>query len=549
MNKTTDISNPTVLVVDDERCIRVSLRAFLVATDYAVEVAPDAEHALHLLKDHEFDVIVSDIAMPRISGIELLKSIREASPFSQVIIMTGEPTVDTAAEALRSGALDYLTKPVNRSAILRAVGNAVNVKALNDERRRLEQENRRYREKLEDLVEARTAELREALEDLKEAQDLALKQERLNAISQMAGGISHDFNNVLMPILGMSDLLFSNPEIMDDREDTLEMLGVIRSAATDAREIVQRLRLIYKPTTPEHYPLDLTALVEGAVALTAPKWVQEARSEGRTIDVVTECGNTQSIVGSESEIREVLTNLIFNAVDAMPNGGTVTIRARHEQDAFVVLDIADTGVGMDAEELERCMEPYFTTKGEQGTGLGLPMVNSIMERHGGRMTIESTPGVGTTIHLSFPYATSTSADNADEKTVPAPLPPMRILIIDDEASSLRLVSQMLKADSHEAVCARGVEEGLRAFAKQDFDLVITDRAMPNGGGDKVAKKIGEFRPDIPVIMLTGFGDLMQATGKQMPDGVTRVITKPITSPELRDVMHEVMERVNERRAM
>jgi DNA-binding response OmpR family regulator len=540
MINTTDISSQRVLVVDDEKSIRVCLQAFLVAEGYAVEVAADANEGLHLLENHDFDVIVSDIIMPQMSGIELLKAIHKAAPFSQVIMMTGEPTISTAAEALRCGAFDYLTKPVNKTAILRTVGNAATVKGLNDERRRLEQENKRYQEELEDLVDARTAELRKALEDLQDAQDQALKTERLSTISQMAGGISHDFNNVLMPILGMSDLLISTPDIMDDRVDALEMLAVIRSAAGDAREIVQRLRLIYKPFDTKYYALDLAALVKGAVALTSPKWKQEALSEGKTINVVTECADAQPVMGSESEIREILTNLIFNAVDAMPNGGTITIRSRCEVDDFLVLNVTDTGDGMDAMARQRCMEPYFTTKGEKGTGLGLPMVNSIMERQGGRMEVKSTLGVGTTIQLWFPTATKTSGKNGYVETIPEPLHHMRILVIDDEANSRRLVAQLLNADHHETVCAEGVEDGLQAFAKKDFDLVIVDRAMPNGGGDKVAKTIRKSHPTMPVIMLTGFGDMMKATG-ELPKGVTRVMAKPVTSMDLRHVMHAVME--------
>ena len=535
-----------ILIVDDEKSIRLSIQALLTAADYTVAVAADSREALQLLDDLSVDVVVSDIVLPEVGGIELLKAIRKAAPFAQVIMMTGEPTVDTAADALRFGAFDYLTKPVNKNAMLRSVGNAAQLKEIQDDRRRLEKENTIYQEELESLVEARTAELVETLEDLRTAQDQSVKQERLNAISQMAGGISHDFNNVLMPILGMSDLLVSCPETLDDRKDALEILQVINSAAKDAREIVKRLRLIYKPSEAKYDTFKLNDLVQSAIALTTAKWKQEAHAEGREIEIVNDCKRSQVIEGNESDVREVLTNLIFNAVDAMPDGGTITMCARADGEDFVVLDVSDTGVGMDAARLQRCTEPYFTTKGEAGTGLGLLMVRSIMEHHGGRLEVESTLGIGTTIHLWFPRSAKDSEKKEGKESGPTPLPPMRILFIDDEVGSRALVTQFLKADGHTTVSAESVEEGLEAFAKDTFDLVITDRAMPNGGGDRVAKTISASHPAMPIIMLTGFGDIMKAKG-EIPEGVSRVMSKPMTSRELRHVMHKVMGRARAKR--
>ena len=242
-----------VLIVDDEKSIRVSLKEFLLAAGYKVDVAADAPAALRLLSDCPFDIVVSDIVLPGINGIELLQAIRGATPFAQVVMITGEPTVDTAAAALRSGAFDYLTKPVGKNAILRVVGNAAKVKALDDERRRLEAENLRYQAGLERLVNRRTAELsatnaqlKKAMGDLTQAQSEIIRNERLNALAQLAAGICHDFNNVLMPIRGLADHLVTHPDVLDDKAATMRMLQTIidekkPSAVFDAAKVFYRL--------------------------------------------------------------------------------------------------------------------------------------------------------------------------------------------------------------------------------------------------------------------------------------------------------------------
>jgi len=176
-------------------------------------VAEDADKARHLLQSREFDVVVSDIILPKVTGVELLRSIRGAAPNVQVIMMTGEPTLETAAEAVRTGAADYLFKPISKNAIVRSVGNAARVKALDDQRRELEDANRRYREQLENLVAERTREVEESnrqlqktLGELRRTEQQVIRQERMGALGQMASGIAHDFNNALMPILGLTDL-------------------------------------------------------------------------------------------------------------------------------------------------------------------------------------------------------------------------------------------------------------------------------------------------------------------------------------------------------
>ncbi|MFO7870890.1 MAG: response regulator [Kiritimatiellia bacterium] len=531
-----------VLIVDDERSIRVTLTAFLREENYDAEAVKDAGKAREQLERGEFDVVVTDVILPGVSGVDLLQRIREVSPEIPVIMMTGEPTVETAVQAVRAGAHNYLAKPVDKASILRAVANAVQVKRLRDEKNRLEAENREYRQDLESQVEKRTAELRKTVEKLKKAQEELVNRERMNALVQMASGIAHDFNNVLMPITGFTDMLLSDENILNNREETVHMLKSIRSAGEDARHIVQRLRQVYKTGDTEYGPVDVRKIVEKALSLTMPKWKEEMNAKGAVINIETEFGDVPDIKGNASDLREVFTNLVFNAVDAMPEGGTITFRARREDKRSVTVEVADTGPGMDEDLVRHCKEPFFTTKGEQGTGLGLAMVQSIATRHGGELEIESRPGSGTTIRLRFPVpaaAGEVSAAKPDEAC--EPLRPLKVLVIDDEDRSSRLLEQLLKTDGHSVSLSRQGEHALDLVDRNGFDMVITDRAMPLMSGDEVAAEIARRRPGAPVIMLTGFGDMMKDSG-EFPEGVTEIVSKPVTVTDLRTAMRRAVAK-------
>jgi len=315
---------------------------------------------------------------------------------------------------------------------------------------------------------------------------------------------------------------------------------MILSAGKDARQIVRRLRAVYREDDDADYKLvDISKIVESSISLTMPKWKEEMSAKGVSIEMATDFQPVPRIKGNESEIREVMTNLIFNAVDAMPKGGVITFRVLPKNKTAIALEVTDRGIGMDQETLRRCMEPFFTTKGVQGSGLGLAMVYGIVERHEGVLEIESNPGAGTTIRILFPVPSTTENTEKELVKEPEALPSMRILVIDDEARARNLISRILQADSHSVILAEDGQAGLDIFRGGEFDLVITDRAMPNMSGDEVAKEAQNIRPGIPIIMLTGFGDIMKDRG-ECPSGVTLVMSKPVTQKELRHAMASVM---------
>ncbi|TAK22065.1 MAG: hybrid sensor histidine kinase/response regulator [Chloroflexota bacterium] len=373
--------------------------------------------------------------------------------------------------------------------------------------------------------------LTEALAELRQTQQHLVQQERLRAMGEMASGIAHDFNNQLGLILGYSELLLDRSEEWGDRESVERSLNTIYTAASDAAVVVRSLRAFYgAPGEIDAHtePIDLQELVAQVAVLTRPRWRDQALARGATIDLVIGAGKVPPILGIEAELREVLTNLIFNAVDAMPDGGVIDIRARSDDD-HVVLTVGDHGIGMSEEVRRRCFEPFFSTKGEHGSGLGLSMVHGLVRRIGGTIDVASAPDRGTTFTIRLPLAVAGAA-----LIQPAAVRPRgcaRILLVDDEPGLRRLGARLLSQAEHTVVSASNGREALELFRAGSFDLVITDRAMPEMDGDQVALAIKAISPSTPVVLLTGFGSLMNAS-EEMPLGVDAVLSKPISGPEL-----------------
>ena len=381
--------------------------------------------------------------------------------------------------------------------------------------------------------------LQGAYNDLRETQAGIMQQERLRALGQMASGIAHDINNAISPVSLYTESLLA-------REKTLSTPGrnqleVIQRAISDVAQTVARMREFYRPREAQAtlVRVQLSDLVHQVVELTHVRWSDMPQQRGVTIVLKLDLATGLPVVmGAEGEIREALTNLVFNAVDAMPDGGTLTLRARTDDKGLVLVEVSDTGIGMDEDSRRRCLEPFFTTKGERGTGLGLPMVYGMIQRHNGDIAIESEVGKGTTIRLSFPAAPR-PAPTQTAATVEVPTG-LRLLLVDDDPILLKSLSDALEADGHEIVTANGGREGIETFreaheAKQMFAAVITDLGMPYVDGRQVANAVKSIEPDAKVILLTGWGQRLQAEG-DLPAHVDLVLAKPPRLRELREAL-------------
>lgn len=402
----------------------------------------------------------------------------------------------------------------------------------------LEASNGHYKRTEQDLRDANMR-LSDALTQLKRMQQQIIQHQRLSALGQMASGIAHDFNNALMPILGFSEALLTAPEILDDREEAISMLKDIHAAAKDATQAVRRLRDFYRPPDGDKYvSVNLNKLVETAIELTRPKWREEMAAQGFAIEVTKELSKVPSVNGNESQLREAFTNVILNSVDAMPEGGTITVRSRADR-KWVTVEVADTGMGMNEEVRYRCFEPFFSTKGVHGMGMGLALVYGIIRQHGGTVEVQSEPDKGTSVMFRLPQQAAAPEEKAVEMAPLEALPPLHVLVIDDDPWSCEFVRRFLTAEKHSVEIAGTGKDGLEKFQKGTFDLVFTDRAMQDMSGDQVAAAIKETGRETPIILLTGFGDIMKEIG-ELPPGVDIILSKPVTEQELREAVVKVV---------
>jgi PAS domain S-box-containing protein len=403
---------------------------------------------------------------------------------------------------------------------------------------------------------AHQAELYEALEkaytDLRETQQAVMQQERLRALGQMASGIAHDINNAISPVMLYTESLLENEQNLSERgRNSLE---TIARAIDDVAATIARLREFYRLREPQLKlaPVQLNDLIQQVLDLTRARWSDIPQQRGIVIQTHTDLApKLPKIMAAEGEIREALTNLVFNAVDAMPDGGTLTLRTRiigeldpegQRRTHNVQVEICDTGVGMDEETRRRCLEPFFTTKGERGTGLGLAMVYGVLERHSAEAEIDSNPGQGTTVRLIFSVP-DTTATSSDTQTTTMSLLPQRILIVDDDPLVLNSLRDTLAADGHFVVGANGGQEGIDTFrmahdSSEPFRVVITDLGMPYIDGRQVAGAIKKISPATPVILFTGWGQRLVADG-DIPHHVDRVLSKPPKLSQLREVLANV----------
>ncbi len=397
---------------------------------------------------------------------------------------------------------------------------------------------------------ARQAQLHEALQraydDLRQSQQAVLQQERLRALGQMASGIAHDINNAISPVSLYTDTLLEREPQLSER--ARGYLITIQRAIEDVAETVARMREFYRPREQQLVlaRVALNRMIEQVVDLTRARWSDLPQQRGVMIQLEQDLApDLPEIMGAEVEIRDALTNLIFNAVDAMPEGGTLTLRTRFESELggagqlesqHVQVEVCDTGIGMSEETRRRCLEPFYTTKGERGTGLGLAMVYGMVQRHSAELQIDSELGKGTTLRVIFPVTETAEGAAMQAPATHAPPQRLSILLVDDDPLILKSLRDILEADGHRVTAADGGQKGIETFSaacKSDtpFDVVITDLGMPYVDGRKVAAAVDAVAPTTPVILLTGWGKRLLSED-DIPPHVDRVLSKP---PKIQDI--------------
>lgn len=391
--------------------------------------------------------------------------------------------------------------------------------------------------------------LQRAYDDLRQTQQAVLQQERLRALGQMASGIAHDINNALSPVALYTEILLETEANLSAQ--TRKYLETTQRSIEDVAHTVSRMREFYRQQEPQLVlsSVDLSQLAKQVLDLTQARWMDMPQQRGVVIQVQQDLPTgLPAVAGVESEIREALTNLVFNAVDAMPDGGTLTLRARRagegSKSPYVSLEVTDTGAGMNETTRRRCLEPFFTTKGERGTGLGLAMVYGIAQRHNAEIEIESALGKGTTMRLLFPVGVFTAAGATQDADAGPALTRLRVLVVDDDPLLIKSLRDALETDGHLVTTANGGKEGIATFQQsiatgERFALVITDLGMPYVDGRKVSSAVKAASPQTPVVLLTGWGQRLTEQG-DVPPHVDRVLNKPPKLRELRAALRELV---------
>lgn len=391
------------------------------------------------------------------------------------------------------------------------------------------------------------SDLEEAYRNLKNTQNRMIQIERFRAFGEMASGVVHDFNNILASILGRVQLLLLKlkKEETGLSDGTVKSLQVIEKSATDGAKILSRIRQFTKEKPETNFqPTDLNQLVEDSLEMTKTYWKDEAFLTGIKIEINKELKASGRIMGDATELREVLTNLILNAVEAMPEGGTLTL-ITEEDDESVFLIVKDTGLGMTEEVRNKIFAPFFTTKGVEGTGLGLSLAHGIITRHRGEIIVESSYGSGSCFSIKLPRC-----DLTEKKQTPAVLErkSAHVLVIEDEKNIREVLDEILSTAGHSVTQATSGEEGIELFQKYKADIVITDLGMSGLSGWEVADRIKMSDPRTPVILSTGWGVKPEQV-EMHKKNIDRIISKPFNMEQILNLISELLaqgkvEKVN-----
>jgi PAS domain S-box-containing protein len=380
------------------------------------------------------------------------------------------------------------------------------------------------------------------LVDMTEAKRLRerlTETEKLRSLGELASGVAHDFNNLLGAILGRSQLLRRRalePEVDHD-------LAVIEKAAQDGRETVRRIQEFSRTRRDKKFEhVDLHEILQDCLEITKTRWKDDAIRRKIAIKPTLSGGDLPPILGNASELREVFTNLILNAIDAMPQGGKLALSCSRVGQR-VVTSVTDTGVGMTEHIRQHLFDPFFTTKGARGMGLGMSVVYGIVTRHEGKIDVSTALGMGTTFTLDFPvsFEKRLPVVGTDGAALPQLLRPGKILVVDDEPEVAAVVKDVLATAGHLVDIAISGSDALQMMEVSAYDLVFTDLGMPDMSGWEVAEKINDLRPGIPVALVTGWGTALDE-GDARKKGVTAIVHKPFEIDELVRIAHELLSK-------
>ena len=393
--------------------------------------------------------------------------------------------------------------------------------------------------RLAEAAQEGTQQLADAFVKLRKSQQDIVEKERLNVYEQVIRGVVHDFGEALTPMQCTVDLLLSEPEKMQNREEMSQHLQTMSDAVTNASKSLRNLAGIYLANPERSFgPVDVNRVIERTISVLGPRLKTETDFRGVKIDIRPIFQTIPPVLGDESDMQDVITNLAINAIEAMPIGGTIVIATSTDQ-TFVTIEVRDTGRGMTEEVHKHCLEPFFTTKDVAGTGMGLTMANSIIYRHKGSLNIQTGPGRGTRITVKLPVWREVSPGKETTDAGKSGQHRLSVLLVDDEALTLKVLTDSLSFLGCSVIPATNGQDALFKLRAERFDVVIVDKAMPGMDGVDLANAVKERSPGTPVIMLSGYADVMRQE-EGVPDSVDFLLSKPITMEDLGKALTQVV---------
>lgn len=356
---------------------------------------------------------------------------------------------------------------------------------------------------------------------------------RMETLGRMTMGITHDFNNLLSGILGHISILESKGLLQDATSEMAEHVATIKKAASGGAALVNKIqRYIRQEKKAAFESVNLSTLIQDCVILTKPYWYNEPRRQGIEINVTYDVPEELRVLGSSPELRDVLVNLLLNAVQAMPEGGQISISARSSE-GFASISVRDTGMGMMEEIRSRIFEPLFTTKTGSGSGMGLSVALGIIQEHEGTISVSSEWRKGTRFDITLPLFHEACL-REDAKVTRTEQKSVSILVVDDEEMVLKVITTLLNLRGHQVSAVSSAIEALELLDHSTFDIIISDQGMPAMNGRDFAKEVRQRHGEVPFVLLTGDTDISAD-----PRSINRVVSKPFKIEELDTAIHEL----------
>lgn len=493
------------------------------------------------------DVVLLDLTLPDSTGVETFRRVNAATPTLPIVILSGISDVTSAIEMVQEGAQDYLVKGhVDTHLLLRSIQYAI-------ERKRSQVSSMQVNAELEARVQERTAALLAANEQLqrevgerRHAEEQLVKSNRQltvalaevraaqrgRAISERSGAATRELEDAFKCIQQHSELILRAPAVLANPPKVAEHLEQIVAAVEAGRKGLRKPREVPEPPAAEEKPASsipfetvaLDALVDRVIALCSPKTMSQEQATASKVSFVRQVEKGVEIQGDPVQLRELLTHLVRNSMAAIPRRGTITVGSQ-QIGSEAILFVQDDGLGVTEAVRQRLLDPGAVVDRADGWPSGYGVIHEVVARHRGRIEIESRKGIGTTVRVIFPSSKSTNASARKR----------RVLVVDDDPMVREVISTYLVEDGYLVELAVNGREALEKFTAGKFDIVLTDRSMPEMEGDELAREVKKKNPNVPVILVTGFGDIMATTGEK-PAGVDVVLSKPFTMAGLQNTL-------------